>query len=105
MRSIEDFIKLIKKISVEAVRATDLLEVRYGTVTSASPLKITVDAKLPLGHAQLELTRSVTEYEVEMTIEGGTKQKYTIHNALKQGEKVLLLRKQGGGKYIVVDRV
>jgi len=34
----------------------------------------------------------------------GTKQ-ITIHNGLKVGEKVILLRNQGGQKYIVLDKV
>lgn len=34
----------------------------------------------------------------------GTKQ-MTIHNALEQGEEVVLLRMQGGQKYIVIDRL
>lgn len=34
----------------------------------------------------------------------GTKQ-ITIHNALEKGEEVILLRMQGGQKYIVLDRI
>ena len=34
----------------------------------------------------------------------GTKQ-MTIHNALEKGEEVVLLRMQGGQKYIVLDRI
>lgn len=29
----------------------------------------------------------------------------TVHNALEAGEKVILLREQGGQKYIVLDRI
>lgn len=29
----------------------------------------------------------------------------TIHNALKQGDKVVLIRAQGGQKYVVLDKV
>lgn len=34
----------------------------------------------------------------------GTKQ-MTIHNHLEKGEEVILLRMQGGQKYIVLDRI
>lgn len=34
----------------------------------------------------------------------GTKN-ITIHNALKQGDKVVLIRAQGGQKYVVLDKV
>jgi len=30
---------------------------------------------------------------------------FTVHNALKEGEKVLLLRVQGGQKFVVWDRI
>ncbi len=30
---------------------------------------------------------------------------FTVHNALKTGEKVILLRVQGGNQYVVLDRV
>ena len=33
------------------------------------------------------------------------KKKITIHNALAKGDEVILLRQQGGQKYIVVDKV
>lgn len=36
-------------------------------------------------------------------IEG--KKQLTVHNALEKGEKVILLRQQGGQKFIVVDRI
>lgn len=32
-------------------------------------------------------------------------QKILIHNALQTGEEVILLRQQGGQKYIIIDRV
>ena len=47
------------------------MAVCYGTVLSPSPLKIQVDQKKILGEAQLILTDSVRDYNVEMsTIEG-----------------------------------
>lgn len=33
------------------------------------------------------------------------RKKITVHNGLTVGETVLLLRKQGGGRYIVIDRI
>ena len=74
----------------------------------------------------LVLTRNVTEYEIEMTVDhmtekvsGGSgeaafaehqhpyvgRKAFLVHNALQAGEDVLLIRKSGGQKYIVVDRL
>lgn len=36
---------------------------------------------------------------------GGSKQKITVHNALKLGDKVALLREQGGQSYFILDRI
>ena len=104
----------------------------YGTVTSEAPLKIQVDQKKTLTEAQLILTDSVRDYAVELSTMAGAseaphftedesggsgdaafaphrhkyqgKKKWKVHNALKKGEKVILLRCDGGQKYIVLDR-
>lgn len=105
LRNVNDLVKLIKKAAIDAVNASDPTAIRYGEVISANPLQIRIDQKLILGLAQLKLTRNVTDFETEMSVNGGTKQTYKVYNALKQGEKVLLIRMQGGQQYIVVDRV
>ncbi len=132
----------IKIISVNAVEATKPMHVLFGKVVSDSPLTINIEPKIDLGEKQLILTRNVTEYEVEMTVEHQTevenehthevtvtcvssngstataatktmdhlhdytgRKPFTVHNALTVGEIVILLRQQGGQKYIVWDRV
>lgn len=112
-----ELIKAIKRAAVEAVNASKPAAVCFGKVTSASPLKILVEQKMTLGEAQLILTRNVTEYKVEMTVEHFTeeaaahrheykgKKIFTVHNGLVVGDEVILLRQQGGQKYIVADRL
>jgi len=125
-----NLVELIKKAAQEAVEAGQDCDFCYGTVTSASPLKILVEQKMELTSAQLVLTRNVTNYATTVTISSetpwstenksggsgeasfashnhsikGTKT-LTINNALKQGDKVVLLRKKGGQEYLVLDRV
>lgn len=121
-------LQVMKQSAKETESAACPVQVCFGKVTSASPLKIKVDQKITLGKAQLVLTRNVTDYEVELTVSewetketsGGSgdasfashkhgfdnnKKRTTIHNALKAGEEVVLLRQQGGQKYIVLDRM
>lgn len=134
MMDSKDLLQVIKKVAVEAVDSLKPCEIRYGTVTSSSPLKINMEQKITLTDMQLVLTRNVKDYSINVTMNWtsenavhdhsytddgsdmttgsnthnhqikGTKQ-ITIHNALKIGEKVLLIREQGGQKYIVIDRV
>lgn len=131
-----ELVKTMKRAAVDAVNASKPVEVCFGKVTSASPLKILVEQKMTLGAAQLVLCRNVTEHIIEMTVNhytenetehthavqdtytgGGSssptkhlhayrgRKKFTVHNGLVVGDEVVLLRQQGGQKYIVVDRI
>ena len=131
---INQLVKLVKQAAVEAVRAGAPMSGGYGYVTSTSPLEITVDQKKKLTEAQLILTDAVRDYTVEMTVDhmtesvshghpvvdtytgGGSainvdhahpykgRKKFMVHNGLKMGEKVILLRCDGGQQYIVLGR-
>ena len=98
-----ELVRLVKQAAVEAVAAGNPMSVCFGTVASASPLKIMVDQKKTLTNAQLMLTNNVRDFTAEITANGET-QKLKIHLGLKTGEKVILLRCDGGQKFIVLDR-
>ena len=86
----------------------------YGTVVSESPLKIQVDdnKKLTLTSEFLVMTRNVQDHDVDMTFsmatDGGdgitSKNSMKIHNKLEKGDKVILIRQQGGQKYLVAEK-
>lgn len=96
--------KAIKKAAIQAIRAEKLTEIRFGKVVGVSPLLISVDQKMTLGKAQLVLSRNVTDYETEITV-NTEKKKITVHNELVVGDEVILFRQQGGQKYVVKDRI
>ena len=116
----------VKKAALDAVSAAKPFSFTLGTVISVAPLKVRVDQKLELGAAQLILTNAVRDHTVYMTVDhqtentsGGNgeeafashkhaytgRKAYRIHLALKAGERVLLLRTDGGQKFIILDRV
>lgn len=101
MPNYNGLVNAMKQAGTNAVGASGPVTVCYGKVTSASPLRILVDQKMTLGSAQLVLTRNVTDHEVDF----GDMGKMTVHNSLRDGDAVVLLRQQGGQKYIVIDRV
>lgn len=117
MADITELTKLIKQIASDVIRAQKPVEICFGKVISASPLKINVEQKMTLEAPQLILSRHVTDYIVEMTVDHYTenesghahackgKKKFTVHNGLAVGDEVILLRQQGGQKYLVWDRV
>lgn len=120
-------VTLIKRISNEARDAEKPVEICFGKVQSISPLQILVDQKLLLEAEQLVLARNVTEYQIDITTlswltenrSGGGgdaafashnhdivgRKSIIVHNALIVGDEVILIREQGGQRYIVIDRV
>lgn len=104
--------QLIKQAAVEAVKAGDPSDIIYGTVASAEPLIIQINQKLMLTSEFLTLTTSVIDYKVQVKIydigEDETKvekQMMNVYNGLKSGDKVILLKQQGGQRYVVLDKI
>jgi len=130
-----EFVKTMKKAAVEAVEATKPVYVYFGEVIATSPLKINVEQKMLLGEAQLILSRNVTDFNTDMTVNhttgshththtitdtftgGGSasdnthnhtysgRKTFTVHNGLVVGDEVILIRQQEGQKFIVWDRI
>lgn len=131
---INELVRAVKQAAVDAVNADGPMAVSFGTVVSTSPLKIQVDQKKTLSTAQLILTSNVRDFTVEMTVDhetestshghqvndtytgGGSavevdhahaykgRKSFRVHLGLKVGEKVILLRCDGGQKFLVLDR-
>lgn len=126
MLNYTDLLITLKRAALDAVEASQPVNIVYGKVISSSPLKINVEQKLTLSSAQLILTRNVTDFETDMTVNHLTENRsggggdasfashnheykgrktFLIHNSLIVGDEVLMMRMQGGQKYIVIDRV
>ena len=88
MLDMVSFLNTIKKAALEAVEASKPSDFCFGKVTSSSPLKIQIEQKMTLGAAQLVLTETVA-----------------VQKSLIVGDEVILLRKKGGQKYLVLDRM
>ncbi len=104
MADVSGLVRDINRGAVSAVLAEKPCEVLFGTVKNDAPLEILVEQKFTLGEAQLIIPKALTEYELEITMDE-VKKKITIHNALKSGEMVVLIRAVGGQVYYVADRV
>ena len=126
MANFDAFVKTIKQIVKDTIHAEKPVNICFGVVTAEAPLKILVDQKLELSEAQLILTRNVTDFTTDETVDhftekaaGGSgyalyeahthaykgRKEFLIHHKLLTGDKVLLLREQGGQRYIILDRV
>lgn len=110
-------ITAMKRAALEAVEASKPVNIYFGEVVSAAPLKINVEQKMLLGDKQLILTRQVTDYSMDVEVDWLTqssdshahkvngRKRITVYNGLKKGEHVIIARQQRGQKFIVIDRV
>jgi hypothetical protein len=81
----EGLIPLLKRVALEAVEASKPTVVLFGTVSSINPLTI-----------YLEQKRTITKGFLVVTDKAKN---------LTEGDVVVLIRMQGGQKYIVLDKV
>lgn len=76
----------VKRVAVKAVLATNPVNVLYGTVEKAKPLEIRIHEKLKLTGEFLDVTEHLSK------------------SGIVKGDKVVLLRVQGGHRFLVIDR-
>ena len=72
MADFTGLIEAMKRASLDAVKADRPMSVMFGRVIGTDPLQINVEQKMTLEGPQLILSRNVTDYTVEMTIEHST---------------------------------
>lgn len=118
-----DLLGTLKKAATDAVNASNPVAVMFGEVTGTNPLEVLVDQRFTLPADFLLVPESLKYFEInlhhshEYTADSGsgTSMKRTkpalpekpivIRRDLELGEKLLLLRVQGGQQFVVLDRV
>ena len=119
-------IDIMKRAALDATDNAQMCDLRYGTVISVNPLKVQVTNLFILPETLLVVPEHLTDHSVNVTIDWKTDNKsggsemaafashnhgvtgmktMTVHGALKVGDKVALLRKQGGQSYFILDRI
>lgn len=97
------FIETIRRIAVQTVNSMNLTKAVIGTVQSIEPLMVFIDAKLTLPAECLIVPAYLKP--IEAYTEGEYPVKVKIDNVLKSGDKVILLRMQGGQKFVIMGVV
>lgn len=121
-----DMLKLIKQAGIQAMEQSAPTAVMLGVVKQVNPLVITVEQHLDIPAEFLLLTDNVRDFETDMTVNHVTeeqaggfgdeafashshaytgKKSFMVHRGLLVGDQVVLLRAQGGQKFIVLNRV
>lgn len=117
---------MIKNMAVNAVDATVPVTILTGKVISEAPLQIALDSKMIIPEERIKLTKNTRDWTAEISVDhitenraGGSgypefashnheykgRKKFLIHNALKVGDEVWLIRETGGQRFIAFDRV
>lgn len=91
---------IIKKASLGAVGSTNPVAFSYGMVIGTTPLQIQVDQKFILSGAALVLPESVIESKLKWD-----DREIVLRRGLESGDRVLMVRMQGGQSYVVLDRL
>ena len=108
-----DLLDAMKMAGMGAVDNAGPVRVMFGVVASVEPLSVRVDQKLILPEQALILTDAVRDHEESITISGitdsdgdsiSTTATIAVHNALNVGESVILIRVQGGQKYLIIGK-
>ena len=126
---------IMKRAAMDAMDNAQMCDLRYGKVVSIKPLKVQVTNLFTIPESLLVVPEHLTDHTVAVTINWNTenhththdisdsytgggsasnnthkhsitgKKTMTVHGALKVGDKVALLRKQGGQSYFILDRI
>ncbi|GBF75763.1 hypothetical protein PA598K_04194 [Paenibacillus sp. 598K] len=91
---------MVKKIVKQSLDAQQLASAMYGKVTSIHPLEVLVDQRFSIPSEFLILPEHLTEYKVELG-----QQTLLIRKGLEVGDKLILIRSDGGLQYVVVGRL
>lgn len=98
----------IRQLGAGAVDAASPVAVLFGKVMNTAPLEILVDQRFTIDRDFLVVPAHLTRYELDwppLAEAGDATQKAVIREGLNAGDTVLLLRMQGGQKYVVWDKV
>jgi hypothetical protein len=121
--SVERLLNVMKQAGTGAVEAGNPVAILFGVVETADPLAVRVDQRFTLTAEFFVIPESLIHYELELrhdhkytdSSDSGTATKTTepalpeepiiIRRGLEEGDRLLLLRMQGGQQYVILDRV
>ncbi len=128
------FLKIIQNVAAKVYANSEPSDIEFGSVESVDPLTVRVNEMILLKENQLVLTNLVKDFYVDIEVSHRTvddnvldtlhdhpgvpknsfdsthyhayqgRKKIKIYLGLKVGEGVIMLKKQGGQRRIIIDR-
>ncbi len=81
-----DMVDVIKQVAINAVNAGGPMALLFAKVDSLSPIKITIEQRLSIPSAFIVVTE-------------------TANTNIAVGDTVIVIRQQGGQRYVILDKV
>ncbi|OQB15707.1 MAG: hypothetical protein BWY15_00420 [Firmicutes bacterium ADurb.Bin193] len=101
-----ELIHVIQKVVSDVINSIAFTDVCYGEVIQIDPLKVKISNKLIIGNELILLTSNVTEQKHTHNVTGDSEISEAITaQPLEVGDKILMLKAQRGGLYVVLDRL
>lgn len=99
-----DWTNGVVKLAMNAYKASQPCDVCFGTVMASAPLSVTIeDLKLPLTEKQLIVPEYLTDRTITVKVDGKTGTGL-IPGTLKAGDRVILMMKTGGQRYVIIGK-
>ena len=111
----------IRKMINETLEYKNISDWEYGTVVKSEPLEIMVNQKITLSKSFLEVLPQLSDYKIKVEYEKDPEpepqpgndeeepeiieKEITIKNSLEIGDKVILLKKSEGQRYLVLAKI
>lgn len=89
--------EVIKKAAMETVENGKPSGVYFGKVVSLDPFTVNISQNLPLKENVLTLGKHITDFSAGFSVPR------KMWNGLCEGDELILIREQGGQRYIIVD--
>lgn len=109
-------VNLIKEVGIKAVDSNNPVNVLFGVVVSINPLSVIVDQRFTLPEELLIIPEHMKRYEVNLShthdytddgsqrTTGEALSTIVIQPGIQENDKLILLRIQGGAKYLVIGK-
>lgn len=96
--------KLIRMINARGGSDTEYSDVVFGIVVDTSPLSIKLSEKIILSEPFLIVSRYLSDYKQKIALDGKN-QEITVFNALAVGDRVAMIRLDGGQQFYVLEKL
>lgn len=99
-----EFADMVKEIAVNAVEAGRPADITFGRVYSLDPFSVEIMEGVAITGNQIVLSERLKGHNLSIELADGEKTA-VVDPSLREGDRLILVRKKGGQTYYAIDRV